>query len=118
MYYEDLEIGMTASSFKIISDIDFAGASPHMLAASHAERLLTTKVPGPDCTLLAFYASFASEPKVPDQLETAMQGARQLGMITMDSSLRDLFDKSQITGEQAFHAANDKRKFEPYKTMT
>ncbi len=53
-----------------------------------------------------------------DQLETAMQGARQLGMITMDSSLRDLFDKSQITGQEAYHACNDKRKFEPYKTMT
>jgi twitching motility protein PilT len=53
-----------------------------------------------------------------DQLETAMQGARQLGMITMDSSLRDLFDKSQITGQDAYHACNDKRKFEPYKTMT
>lgn len=53
-----------------------------------------------------------------DQLETAMQGARQLGMMTMDSSLRDLFDKSQITGQDAYHACNDKRKFEPYKTMT
>ena len=53
-----------------------------------------------------------------DQLETAMQGARQLGMMTMDSSLRDLFDKSQITGQEAYHACNDKRKFEPYKTMT
>ena len=53
-----------------------------------------------------------------DQLETAMQGARQLGMITMDSSLRDLFDKSQITGQEAYHACNDKRKFDPYKTMT
>ena len=53
-----------------------------------------------------------------DQLETAMQGARQLGMITMDTSLRDLFDKSLITGKEAYHACNDKRKFEPYKTMT
>ena len=53
-----------------------------------------------------------------DQLETAMQGARQLGMMTMDSSLRDLFDKSQITGQEAYHTCNDKRKFEPYKTMT
>jgi len=53
-----------------------------------------------------------------DQLETAMQGARQLGMMTMDTSLRDLFDKSQITGKEAYQACNDKRKFEPYKTMT
>jgi twitching motility protein PilT len=53
-----------------------------------------------------------------DQLETAMQGARQVGMVTMDSSLRDLFDKGQISGEEAYHACNDKRKFEPYKTMT
>jgi twitching motility protein PilT len=53
-----------------------------------------------------------------DHLETALQGARQVGMVTMDSSLRDLFDKGQISGEEAYHACNDKRKFEPYKTMT
>ncbi len=72
MYYEDLEIGSTASSFKIVSDIDFAGASPHMWAASHAERLLKTTLPGPGCKLLSFYASFANEPKIHDKVEVAV----------------------------------------------
>ena len=52
-----------------------------------------------------------------DQLETAMQSARQAGMITMDASLRNLFDKGEISGQQAYLACNDKRKFDLYKDM-
>ena len=35
-----------------------------------------------------------------DQLENAMQGGRQAGMKTMDSSLRELFDKGVISGRR------------------
>jgi len=74
MYYEDLEIGTTASSFKIVSNIDFAGASPLMWAASHAETLFRTTLPGPvpGYTLLSFSASFANEPKIHDKIEAAI----------------------------------------------
>lgn len=36
-------------------------------------------------------------------------------MITMNASLRDLCDKGEISGQQAYLAANDKRKFKQYK---
>jgi twitching motility protein PilT len=50
-----------------------------------------------------------------DQLESAMQGGRQVGMKTMDSSLRELLDKGMITGRAAYECALDKRKFEDVK---
>jgi len=50
-----------------------------------------------------------------DQLESAMQGGRQTGMKTMDSSLRELLDKGLITGRTAYECALDKKKFEELK---
>ncbi len=52
-----------------------------------------------------------------DQLENAMQGGRQAGMKTMDSSLRDLFDKGIITGRAAYESSLDKKKFEDLKDL-
>jgi twitching motility protein PilT len=52
-----------------------------------------------------------------DQLENAMQGGRQTGMKTMDSSLRELLDKSTISGRAAYEAALDKKKFEELKDL-
>jgi twitching motility protein PilT len=52
-----------------------------------------------------------------DQLENAMQGGRQAGMKTMDSSLRELFDKGVIGGRSAYEAALDKKKFEDVKDL-
>lgn len=72
MYYEDLEIGMTASSFRIVTTIDFGDASPRMWAASHAAKLLENALPGPGCTLLSFSASFANAPKAGDRVEAAI----------------------------------------------
>ena len=53
-----------------------------------------------------------------DQLENAMQGGRAAGMKTMDSSLRELFDRGQVTGRAAYEAALDKKKFEDVKDFT
>jgi twitching motility protein PilT len=52
-----------------------------------------------------------------DQLENAMQGGRQVGMKTMDASLRDLFDKGLISGRSAYECALDKKKFEDIKSF-
>ncbi|WKZ11498.1 MAG: type IV pilus twitching motility protein PilT [Gammaproteobacteria bacterium] len=52
-----------------------------------------------------------------DQLENAMQGGRQAGMKTMDSSLRELFDKGIASGRAAYDAALDKKKFEEIKDL-
>jgi twitching motility protein PilT len=52
-----------------------------------------------------------------DQLENAMQGGRQVGMKTMDSSLRELYDKGTITGRTAYECALDKKKFEDIKDI-
>lgn len=52
-----------------------------------------------------------------DQLESAMQGGRQMGMKTMDSSLRELFDKGIVSGRSAYEAALDKKKFEDLKDL-
>ncbi|MCK6370333.1 MAG: type IV pilus twitching motility protein PilT [Gammaproteobacteria bacterium] len=52
-----------------------------------------------------------------DQLENAMQGGRQSGMKTMDSSLRELLDKGIISGRSAFEAALDKKKFEDFRNL-
>lgn len=52
-----------------------------------------------------------------DQLENAMQGGRQAGMKTMDSSLQELFDKGVISGRSAYEAALDKKKFEDIMSL-
>jgi twitching motility protein PilT len=52
-----------------------------------------------------------------DQLENAMQGGRQAGMKTMDSSLRELFDRATITGRAAYECSIDKKKFEDIKDL-
>ncbi len=53
-----------------------------------------------------------------DQLENAMQGGRKEGMITMDSAIKALLDKSIISGKAAYEAAIEKRKFEDVKDLT
>jgi twitching motility protein PilT len=52
-----------------------------------------------------------------DQLENAMQGGRQAGMRTMDSSLRELFDRGTVSGRAAYECALDKKKFEDVKDL-
>jgi twitching motility protein PilT len=52
-----------------------------------------------------------------DQLETAMQAGGRVGMRTMDSALKDLLDQGRITGQAAWEAALDKRKFESVKDL-
>jgi len=52
-----------------------------------------------------------------DQLENAMQGGRASGMKTMDSSLRELFDKGTVSGRAAYECALDKKKFEDVKDL-
>jgi len=52
-----------------------------------------------------------------DQLENAMQGGRASGMKTMDSSLRELFDRGTVTGRAAYECALDKKKFEDVKDL-
>jgi twitching motility protein PilT len=52
-----------------------------------------------------------------DQLENAMQGGRQMGMKTMDSSLRELHEKGTISGRMAYECALDKKKFEDIKDL-
>ncbi len=49
-----------------------------------------------------------------DQIETAMQGAAQAGMQTMDSALKRLVQKRQITGEDAYLQANHKSAFKEF----
>ncbi len=50
-----------------------------------------------------------------DQLENAMHSGRQVGMKTMDSSLRELFDKGLISGRAAYESSLDKKMFEDIK---
>ena len=50
-----------------------------------------------------------------DQLENAMVSGRKDGMITMDTSLREMLDKGMITGQVAYQAAIEKRNFEAFK---
>jgi twitching motility protein PilT len=52
-----------------------------------------------------------------DQLENAMQGGRASGMRTMDSALKDLYDRNAISGRAAYEAAIDKKKFEDVKDL-
>ncbi|NNF16689.1 MAG: type IV pilus twitching motility protein PilT [Gammaproteobacteria bacterium] len=49
-----------------------------------------------------------------DQIETAMQGAAQAGMETMDNALKRLVQKRLITGEVAYLKANHKSSFKDY----
>ena len=53
-----------------------------------------------------------------EQLETVMQSSGNVGMRTMDSSLKDLFDLQQISGQEAYLQAFDKSKFEQFKENT
>ena len=50
-----------------------------------------------------------------DQLETAMQSGKGVGMQTMDVALMDLVSKGVIAGRDAYQQANDKSKFERMK---
>jgi twitching motility protein PilT len=50
-----------------------------------------------------------------DQLETAMQSGRGVGMQTMDTALMELVQKNVVTGIEAYQQANDKSKFERFK---
>ena len=52
-----------------------------------------------------------------EQLETVMQSSGNVGMCTMDSSLKDLFDLQQISGQEAYLQAFDKSKFEQVKEI-
>ena len=53
-----------------------------------------------------------------DQLENAMQGGRQAGMRTMDTSLKELMDQGTISGHAAYMNAIEKRQFEEFKENT
>ena len=50
-----------------------------------------------------------------EQLENVMQSSGREGMITMDSSLKKLYDDGMITGQEAYLNAIDKSKFEQVK---
>ena len=50
-----------------------------------------------------------------EQLENVMQSSGREGMITMDSSLKKLYDDGMITGQEAYLNAIDKAKFEAVK---
>jgi twitching motility protein PilT len=52
-----------------------------------------------------------------DQLENAMQGGRAMGMKTMDSAIRDLYDKGIISGRAAYESGLEKRKFDDIKDL-
>ncbi len=52
-----------------------------------------------------------------EQMETVMQTSGNVGMCTMDGSLKDLFDLQQISGQEAYLQAFDKSKFEQHKEI-
>ena len=52
-----------------------------------------------------------------DQLENTIMGGRKDGMITMDTALRDLFNKGIITGKAAYQAAITKKTFSDIKDL-
>lgn len=52
-----------------------------------------------------------------EQLENVLQSSASEGMCTMDYSLKRLFDKSQISGREAYLQASDKSKFEEYRDL-
>ena len=51
-----------------------------------------------------------------DQLETAMQSGGNMGMQTMDAALMSLVDKATVSGHEAYQQANNKSKFERFKS--
>ena len=53
-----------------------------------------------------------------DQLETTMQGGSRQGVITMDTALKNLMDRGQISGQAAYQSAIEKSKFEEFKDIT
>ena len=53
-----------------------------------------------------------------DQLETAMQAGRQIGMQTMDSALMDLVERKWVSGKEAYQQANNKQKFQKVRDET
>lgn len=52
-----------------------------------------------------------------DKLENTIMGGRKDGMITMDTALKDLFNKGIITGKSAYQAAITKKSFEDIKDL-
>lgn len=52
-----------------------------------------------------------------DKLENTIMGGRKDGMITMDTALKDLFNKGIITGKSAYRAAITKKSFEDIKDL-
>jgi twitching motility protein PilT len=50
-----------------------------------------------------------------EQLENVMQSSGRDGMITMDGSIKRLYEEGSITGEEAYLNAYDKSKFEHIK---
>jgi twitching motility protein PilT len=52
-----------------------------------------------------------------EQIENVLQSGAADGMCTMDSSLKRLLNKSQITGHEAYLQSTDKSKFEEYKDL-
>ncbi len=52
-----------------------------------------------------------------DQLENAMQGGARTGMRTMDSAIKDLLDRGQVSGRSAYEAAIEKRRFEDVREI-
>ncbi len=53
-----------------------------------------------------------------EQLENVMQSGGASGMRTMDGAIQELLDSKEISGEEAFHQAFDKSKFEQFKGVT
>jgi len=53
-----------------------------------------------------------------DQLENTMQSGAQFGMRTMDSAIQQLLEQKQITGEEAYHKAINKGRFEASRGET
>jgi twitching motility protein PilT len=53
-----------------------------------------------------------------EQLENVMQSGGASGMRTMDGAIQELLDAKAISGEEAFHQAFDKSKFEQFRGIT
>ena len=50
-----------------------------------------------------------------DQLETSMQAGGSTGMQTMDMALMELYERGQISGDNAYLQANNKTKFKEFR---
>lgn len=46
-----------------------------------------------------------------------MQGGARTGMRTMDSAIKDLLDRGQVSGRSAYEAAIEKRRFEDVREI-